>query len=145
VKLLVVVLFTCKLLFGASIFTLDHLTHLRLHLVNQSDFIDKAQQKRIELHMMSRLKKAGFIFGARNSSTLFLKIESLTVAKTEVINVQIGVGEDIVTKRKENIESFSFTYFANDFFDSTEAYKDTLESIDFLLDEFIEAYHEDNE
>jgi len=145
VKLLVVVLFTCKLLFGASLFTLDHLTNLRLHVVNQSDFIDKTQEQNITTHLMSRLKKAGFVFGARDSSTFFLKIESLSVAKSEAINVQIGVGEDIVTRRKDNIESFSFTYFANDFFDSTEAYKETLESIDFLLDEFIEAYHEDNE
>jgi hypothetical protein len=144
-KLLVIALLTCKMLFGASLFTLDHLKNVRLYFINDSDFIDKAHEESIKEHLITRLKEAGFVFGERDSSTFFLKIESLKVAKSEVVYIQIGVGEQIVTKRKDNIESFSFTYLANDFIESSAAYNDTMESINFLLDEFIEAYHEDNE
>ena len=144
-KKLLLILFTCGTLFSASFYTLDNLNSLNLYVANQVGFMDKKQKENIKKSLKSRLQKAGFIFGRTDSTTFMLKIESININDTEVIYVQIGLGEEVTTSRKDKIKSFAFTYLANDFIESDEPYIDTIESIDFLLSEFINAYKDDNE
>jgi len=49
----------------------------------------------------------------------------------------------VTSKREEKIETLAFTYFSNDLIDTQEPLVETLESINFLIDGFIELYLED--
>ncbi|NOQ29710.1 MAG: hypothetical protein GQ570_01170 [Helicobacteraceae bacterium] len=107
--------------------------------------MDQKQKEEIKKSAKKRLQKAGFVFGKPDAISFMLKVESINITNIEVINVQLSLGEEIITKRHENIESFALTYFANDFLEAEDPYDDTLESINFLISEFIDAYHDDNE
>lgn len=132
-------------LFSASFFTLDNVGPLNLYTTIKVNYLSKAQKDEIENIVSSELKKAGFTFEGADPTTFMLNIEAVEVNDTQVIYVQIALGEETKTLRKGNINSYAFTYVANDFIDSDEPYVDTLESVRFLLSEFIEAYKDDND
>ncbi|MDD5201534.1 MAG: hypothetical protein PHH41_00170 [Sulfurimonas sp.] len=132
-------------LFAAPPFTLDNLQNLRVYLINKSDFIDKTQENALKEAINVKLRAAGITLDAPDSATFMIKIESVKVATTYIVNVGIAVGEEIRTKRKDAVETLAFTYHANDFFETKDAYTDTLESVYFLLDDFIDAYNDDKE
>ncbi|EHP28868.1 hypothetical protein SMGD1_0341 [Sulfurimonas gotlandica GD1] len=107
--------------------------------------MDKEQKDSLKESVIEKLKKAGFIFGKTDATTFMIKIESINVNDTEVIHVQLALGEEVLTSRPGNIHSFALTYLATDFMESDEPVKDTIESVESLLSEFLEAYKDDNE
>ena len=135
----------CVSLLATPPFTLENLKNLRVYMINGTEFIDKKQESLIKKSVEQRLKSVGINLNAVDSSTFIIKIESVKIDKTYVVNVRVSVAEEIVTNRKDNVETLAFTYVVNDFMDTQEPYQDSLESIDFLLDEFIELYLEDME
>jgi len=144
-KKIVLLITLCATLFGALPFTLENLKDLRIFFVNKTDYIDKKQKAEIQGMIEEKLKSAGFTMNRVDSSTFMIKIESTKIDKTYIVNVQIGVGEEVITRRKDKVETLAFTYMANDFMESDEPYDETLESINFLMDEFLELYKEDME
>jgi len=144
-KKILLLLLTYGTLFSASFYTLDNINSLSLYMANQVGYMDKKQKESLKKSVIQKLKKAGFAFEKADAVTFMVKIESINVNDTEVIYVQIGLGEEVVTSRKNNIETFAFTYLASDFIESDEPYTDTIESVNFLLSAFIEAYKDDNE
>lgn len=137
---------TGQLLSGAALpFTLENLGPLRLYFINHSDFITPGQETALKTQIKARLTAEGFALDQRDPSTFFVKIESLHGAKIAYVMVQIGIGEEIITRRRDAVESFAFTYHAGDFIETETPLADTNESINFLMDEFFELYHEDNE
>jgi hypothetical protein len=144
-KKLLVILFFSASLFAAAPFTLENLTNLRIYIVNKSDFIDKQQEAQLKEAIAKQLTAAGIVLNAPDSSTFMIKIESMQVDKTYVVNVGIAVGEEIITKRKDAVRTLAFTYHANDFIKTQEPYTETLESVHYLVDDFVDLYNEDKE
>ena len=132
-------------LFSASIYTLDNVKNINFYLANKADFLDKEQKTYIKKFVKEKLQKAGFIFGKTDSQTIIIRIDAKEVESTYIINIRFGLAEDVVTMRKDNIETFAYTYLSNTMIESDEPYEDTLEYIQFLLYEFIQAHKEDNE
>lgn len=126
-------------------FTLENLKNLRIYFVNKSDFINKQQEAELKEAVAKKLTAAGLILNETDSSTFMVKIESIHVDKIYVVNVGIAVGEEIITKRKDAVQTLAFTYHANDFIQTKEPYAETLESVHYLLDDFIDLYNEDKE
>ncbi len=112
---------------------------------NKVGYMTKEQKKDLKESVIQKLKKSGFVFGGTDATTFMVKIESININDTEVIYVQIGLGEEVLTQRPGNIHSFAFTYLANDFIESDEPIQDTIESVNFLISEFLESYKDDNE
>ncbi|WP_324170890.1 hypothetical protein [Sulfurimonas sp.] len=144
-RLVFIFLITFTSLFSASFFTLDNVGPLNIYVSLKVNYLNKAQKDEIQNILSSELKKAGFTFVGDDPTTFMLKIEAIEVNDTQIIYTQIALGENIKTLRKGNISGYAFTYVANDFIDSDEPYADTLESVRFLLSEFIEAHKDDNE
>lgn len=144
-KKLLLILFIPAILFAAIPFTLDNLTNLRVFCMNKTDFIDKSQVSKIKTMAEEKLKSAGIVMNKIDASTVMIKLESLKLEKLYVVNVTLAVGEEIITKRKDSPQTLAFTYFMNDMIDTDEPYDDTIESINFLLDGFVEAYINDKE
>jgi len=111
---------------------------------NKVGFMSKEEKSKLKESVLERLREAGFVFGKTDSTTIMIKIESIRVNDTEVIHVQLGLGEEVLTHRPGNVHTFALTYLATDFMESDEPIKDTIESVDTLLSEFLEAYKEDN-
>ncbi|OHD95411.1 MAG: hypothetical protein A2019_04305 [Sulfurimonas sp. GWF2_37_8] len=107
--------------------------------------MNKTQEETLKEAISTKLLAAGITLDAPDSATFMLKIESVKVDTTYIMNVGIAVGEEIRTKRKDAVETLAFTYHANDFFQTKDAYTDSVESIYFLLDDFIDAYNDDKE
>jgi preprotein translocase subunit Sec61beta len=143
-KLLLIFFFSASL-FGALPFTLENLTNLRIYMINKSNFIDKQQETQLKEAVAKKLTAAGIVLNATDSSTFMIKIESIQIDETYVVNVGIAVGEEIITKRKDAIQTLAFSYHATDFIKTQEPYAETLESVHYLVDDFIDLYNEDKE
>ena len=146
-KKLLLLLFTCSALFSASLFTLENVGNVNIYLANESAMVSEKQESEIKTYVTTELKKAGFVIGESDPSTFFVKIASFEFNNVVVVNLQVGLGEEVKTKRNHGIETFAFTYSANDFFDtdSKSVKADIKESLEMLVSEFLETYKEDNE
>jgi hypothetical protein len=144
-KKIILFLLVCSSLFSQSFYTLDNVKSLSLYMPNKATYMDKEQKKNLKDSVIKRLKDAGFVFGKTDATTIMIKIESISVDDTEVIHVQLALGEEVLTSRPGKIHTFALTYLATDFIDSDEPLQDTIESVDFLMSEFLEAYKDDNE
>ena len=144
-KKIILFLLVCSSLFSQSFYTLDNVKSLSLYMPNKVGFMDKKQKDNLKKSVIKRLKDAGFVFGETDATTIMIKIESISVEDTQVIHVQLGLGEEVLTSRPGKIHTFALTYLETDFIDSDEPILDTIESVNFLLSEFLEAYKDDNE
>lgn len=139
---LLIFFFSVSLLFSASIYTLDNVSSLNLYIANETDFIDK---KKLEQTLTDKLEKAGFVFGQTDALILVVKIKSLEIEESMAISISLGLGEEVKTKRKDEIETFSYTYLESKFIEGYEPNADTMEALNALVDDFIEAHKDDNE
>jgi len=143
-KLLFLLIFSISL-FASQPFTLENLNNLRIYFVNKAPFLDKELEQRIKDKVTSKLQAQGIRMNRVDASTLMLKIEAIKLQTNYVINTQIAIAEEVITKRKEDVGTFAYTYHLNDLFDTKEPRIDTMESFEFLLEEFLDLYKEDNE
>jgi len=132
-------------LFSSSIFTVENTNNLKIYFANKSDFLSKEQKKYIKTKTEEKLKSAGIELNKVDASTFMIKIESLEVEESHAVLVTIALGEEVVTNRKDKIGTFAWTYYETDLFEIDEPYKDILEAVDYLVNEFVEAYLDDME
>lgn len=144
-KKLILFLIITSSLFGDTFYTLDNIKNLRMYMTTSTNFLDKEKIAKIENSTKDRLLGAGFVFDGDDSSTFMVKIEALEILDTHVIYIEIGVGEEVKTLRDGDVYGFAFTYLANDLISSDDPFVETLESLEFLLSQFLEAYKLDNE
>ena len=140
--LLLISFFSISTLFSSSIYTLDNVSSLNLYIANETDFIDK---KKLNQTLTDKLGKAGFVFGKTDALILVVKIQSLEIEDSMAISISLGLGEEVKTKRKDEIETFSYTYLESKFIEGYEPKSDTMEALNSLVDDFIEAHKDDNE
>lgn len=144
-KKIILFLLVCSSLFSQSFYTLDNVKSLSLYMPNKAGYMDKEQKNNLKESVIEKLKKAGFVFGKTDATNFMIRIESINVNDTEVIHIRLAIGEEVLTKRPGNIHTFALTYLGTDFMESDEPIQDTIESVNFLVSEFLEAYKDDNE
>ena len=132
-------------LFAQSYYTLDNVHSLNLYFSNEAEFLAPDKADIIKQTLKKKLETAGFVFGETDASILVVKIESIEIEGTPAINVQVKLGEDVITNRKGKIETFAYTYAEHKLFEGFDPYEDTLEALSLLVDDFIEAHKDDNE
>jgi hypothetical protein len=132
-------------LFSNTFYTLDNIKNLRMFTTTSTNFLDKQKISKIENIAKEKLINAGFVFGGDDSATFMIKIEAIEIADVQAIYVEIGIGEEVKTLREGDVYSFAFTYLANDLVESDDPYTDILESLDFLISQFLELYKIDND
>lgn len=144
-KKIILILFSFfSFTFGALPFTVENVHNLRIMLINHSDIVSQKQIKNIKINIEKKLKKHKINFKGVDPSTLAIVIETTKVNKTNIANIQLIISEEVITRRKNNINTFAFTYYTNDFFEIEEE-TGIEESIDALLEQFLELYEEDME
>ncbi|MDA7817274.1 hypothetical protein N9A28_03695 [Sulfurimonas sp.] len=142
---LLLLIFTCSLVFSSSIYTLDNVKNLNIYFDNKSGFLDNKNKEDINKLITKELTSAGFIFGKTDAIIFFVKVKAKELDETYFINVELGLAEEVITKREGSVETFAHTYIGSELIESEEPYTDTVELIEYLLHEFIESYKDDNE
>jgi len=145
VKVLVFFLLLYSSLFSKSIYTLDNVEKLGIYMDLHADFIGKDEKIQLKKFVKDKLLKAGFVFGKVDSAFIIVRLNAKEIDDTYIINIDLGLAEDVATFRKDNTETFAYTYLAGSMIESDEPMEDTKEYIAFLLYEFIAAHKEDNE
>lgn len=126
-------------------FTLSDIERIHIYVKNDSELFDDKDVKELQKRLLRVVQMLGLKAEQRDAPTLMLKIESISSESKHYLYVKLALGEDIVTKRKGETKVFSLTYDASDFIESEEPKKDLFESVDFLTDEFMAHFKEDNE
>ena len=132
-------------LFSASLYTLDNVHSLNLYFASNADFLDKDKKDKLKAMITQKLEKAGFVFGETDAYIYVVKVDAIGIEDSLAIHIEIGLGEEVTTKRKDKIETFAYTYLASKFIEGYDPYEDTFETLDSLVDEFIDAHKDDNE
>lgn len=142
-KLLLTLLLTSSL-YCESLYTLDNIHSLNLYFSSEAGFLTKEKKATLKDMVTEKLTKAGFALGETDAAIFVVKIDAIDINGTQAIHIEVGLGEEVTTKRKDKIETFSYTYLANKFIRSQDPYKATLDSLTNLVDEFIKAQKDDN-
>ena len=126
-------------------FTLTNLSCANTFVKNDSDLLDKEDTAKIKGILNGAVEKIGIKTNGRDCATLMVKVESLTMEGHHALHIKLAVGEDLPTYRKEEVGTFGLSYDSADFIESENPKSDVLESVQFLADEFVAHFKEDNE
>ena len=126
-------------------FTLTNLECANIYVKNDSQFFDKSDVAEVKKILLQVVKDTKLRTAQRDCSTLMLKIQSIEAKPNYYIYTKLAVGEEIETHRTDKTESFALSYDSSDFFDTEEPKADLLESVQYLADDFVEHFKDDNE
>ncbi len=143
-KLLLALLVSAQL-FAQSYYTLDNVRNLNLYFASDTDFLTPEQKDNLKSMITQKLTKAGFVFGKTDAYIFVVNVQAIAVEDSQAIDVQVKLGEEVITKRKDDIETFAYTYLEHRLIEGYAPYEDTLETINLLIDGFIDAHKDDNE
>jgi len=132
-------------IFAQSYYTLDNVRSLNLYFASDAEFLSKEQKETLKKRVQQKLEKAGFVFGETDADIFVVNIESIGIEDSQAIDIQVKLGEEVITKRKDDIETFAYTYLEHKLLEGYDPYEDTLETLDVLINGFISAHKDDNE
>jgi hypothetical protein len=144
-KSLLLALLFAGSLFSASLYTLDNVHSLNIYFASDANFLTEEKKDELKSMLTKKLEKAGFVFGETDADIFVVKVSALEIEDSLALHLEVGLGEEVITKRKGNIETFSYTYLESKFIEGFDPYEDTREALNTLVDAFINAHKDDNE
>jgi len=137
-------LFLVSSLQASGPFTLSDIERIHIYVKNDSDLFDDKDLEALRERLFNIVQTLGLKAEERDAPTLMLKVETISNKTKHYLYVKLALGEDIITKRKGNTRVFALTYDSSDFIETEEPKKDLFESVDFLTDEFMSHFKDDN-
>jgi hypothetical protein len=146
-KIISLLLLCSIYLFGAGFWTLTGLEKANIYLVNEVAYLDAKTVSTSKVKMADMLKKVGIKTKQQDSPTLMISFKEVQNDDDHYVYVQLALGEEVQTFREDETATFALTYEVNDFIevDSEELDDGVLESVDFLLSQFVEQFEDDKE
>lgn len=139
-------LFSQLTLFATTPYNLEGIKALNVLVIDQSATISPELEKKISVGLKSKLEKNGIASKKDGVGAMFVKITSTKIGKTTVAYINLGIGEEAEIDRSHKVKSFALTYSFDDMIESENIEADVYDSVmNFLIEEFLEQYHEDNE
>ncbi len=139
-------LFSQLTLFATTPYNLEGIKALNVLVQDQSETISPELEKRLVAELKEKLEQNGIKSKKDDVGALFVKITSTKVGKTTVAYINLGIGEEAEIVRSSKVKSFVLTYSYDDMIESQNVEADVYDSVmNFLIEEFLEQYHEDNE
>ena len=139
-------LFSHLAVFATTPYNLEGIKALNVLVLDQSGTISTKLKERLIEELKSKLESNGIKSKKDGVGALFVKITSTKIGKTTVAYIHLGVGEEAEIVRSGRIKSFALTYSFDDMIDSENIEAEVYDSvINFLIEEFLEQYREDNE
>ncbi len=134
-------------LFATTPYNLEAIKALNILIIDQNDVLSTAAEKQLKSALKKKLASNGIKGEKDGVGAMFVKINATVKGKITIVFITLGVGEEAVIQRGDKeIASFALTYSYDDMLESLNPETDVYDSvINFLVDEFLEQYHEDNE
>ena len=134
-------------LFAATPYNLEAIKALNILILDQNDILSTAAEKQLKNALHKKLMNNGIKGEKDGVGSMFVKINATVKGNITIAFITLGVGEEaIVMRGKKEVASFSMTYSYDDMIESLNPETDVYDSvINFLIDEFLEQYAEDNE
>jgi hypothetical protein len=133
--------------YAISPFSLEGFKEANVIVLDKDKVLTKETKKKILTTLKKELKTIGIKTKTDNFSNLLIKISSIKVKKTYIVNLSLFIVEDIIPSRDKSLEGMGITYKKDDIFETTknDLQTDIYESaIEYLLFDFIEQYKEEN-
>ena len=144
-KLLLLVLFF-SYSFSITPFSLENLKEFNVKVLNKKETISKELEKKIVDKITIEFQKLGIKTQTKSFSNFKIRIKIDKIKDINFVRTAISVSEDVIPLRDKNLEMLAITYKKEDSFESEDLELDIYESIvDYLLDDFIEQYKEEND
>lgn len=143
---LFILLFSQLALFAVTPFTLEGIKALNVLVIDNSKTISEETRVKILQGLQQKLEKNGIKSSKDGVGALFVKITSTKIGNTTVAYINMGIGEDAEIDRSPKVKSFVLSYSFDDMIESENIDADVYDSVmNFLINEFLEQYHDDNE
>jgi hypothetical protein len=131
---------------GAGPYNLEGIQALNVLVVDENSAISPQLKNKIAEELKSKLEKNGIKSKKESVGALFVKINSLKSGKNTVVCISFGIGEEARIERAGQIDTFAVSYSNSDLFESEDVDADVYDAIvNFLMEEFLEQFREDNE
>ncbi|MGB5964426.1 MAG: hypothetical protein WBF77_11840 [Sulfurimonadaceae bacterium] len=148
-KLSIVIFFLLFLqltLFATTPYNLEGIKALNVLVIDQSGTISPQLEEKLATELKSKLENNGIKSKKDGVGAMFVKITSTKIGKRSVVYIHLGIGEEAQVIRSHKVKSFALTYSFDDMIESENVEADVYDSVmNFLIEEFLEQYHEDNE
>ena len=147
IKITTLFLLSSVYLFSAGFWTLTGLEKANIYIVNQIPFLDPKTVSATRKKMTATLHKLGIETDKQDSPTLMVTFSEIDDDENHYVYIQLALGEEVQTFRRNKNPTFALTFVVNDFIDvdSQELDSEILESVDALLYEFFEQFEDDKE
>ena len=147
IKFVSLLLFSSIYLYSAGFWTLTGIEKANIYVKNELSTLKSSSVETIKQKMLDMLKKEGIKTDQQDSPTLMIALKEIEDDETYYIYVELALGEEVQTFRKDKSNTFALTYASNDFIevDKEELDNEVLESVDFLLSQFAEHFKDDKE
>ena len=134
-------------LFATTPYNLEAIKALNILVIDQDDILSTAAEKQLKNALKKKLASNGIKGEKDGVGAMFVKVNATVKGNITIAFITLGVGEEAIIKRGgKEIASFALTYTYDDMIESLNPETDVYDSvINFLVDEFLEQYHEDNE
>lgn len=131
-------------LFAISPFSLEELRGVNITVLNKSGLLEESLAKEIEKKIAFKLLPLGIESSSKQFSNFLIKLDLIKSSTPNICHVTLSLIENGTFKRTKPIDALAISYTKNDLFECVDVQKEIVESIDFLVDEFIEQYKEEN-
>lgn len=139
-------LFSQLALFATTPYNLEGIKALNVLVLDENGVISKQLEERLSKALKAKLEANGVMSQKDGVGALFVKVRSVKVGKVHVIHLTLGVGEEAEVVRASKVKSFVLTYSYDDMIETKNPDADVFESVmEYLIEEFLEQYYEDNE
>lgn len=133
-------------LWGTTPYNLEGIKALNVLVQDENDVLSADFEARLKALIRGHLERNGIAAKKDGVGAMFVNLTALDVGKTTVIKITLGIGEETLVLRDKEIESFALTYSYSDMIKTQHVEADVYDSVnDYLIDEFLEQFHEDNE
>ena len=134
-------------LMAATPYNLESMKALNILILDQNDILSTAAEKQLKIALQKKLAKHGIKGEKDGVGAMFVKINATVKGNITIAFITLGVGEESIVKRGgKEVPTFALTYSYEDMIESLNPETDVYDSvINFLIDEFLEQFEEDNE
>ena len=146
VRTITFLLFFFLPLSASTPYNLEGISALRVLIVDVQKTISSDANAKIVNALKKKLEKSGIKSEKEGIGALYIKLTSAKIGEITVVHINFTVGEEAEVQRSSKVPSFVLTYSLDDIIESKDVEADVYDSIvNFLMDEFLEQFHEDNE
>ena len=134
-------------LFATTPYNLEGIKALNILIIDDNDVLTPAFEARLKERIQKRMDTLGIASVKEEVGAISVSVRALQVEKEWVIHVCLSVGEEALIKRgNKKVVSYVKTYIYDDMV-HTKLPELEVQSVvmEYLLDEFLEQYEEDNE